>query len=493
MSLSLILGGPGAGKTTRLLQIMEQELAAGVHPSQIAFVSFTKAAAGEARQRAMEQFGLTEDDLPWFRTLHSLAYKQLALTKDDVVNEGDWPLISAATGEQFTGAGELLGTKRTGDLVLQLMAYAANTRQTLEQVYHQFNLKTLQWATVRRIASVYEAYKVEEQKLDFNDMLVEFVANGTPLTNVTVAIIDEAQDLTTVQWGVVRRAFAACERMYVGGDDDQAIYFWAGADMRHFLKLSTAPEVLPVSHRLPRNIHHFSQRIVERIGARYTKHFRPTEREGHIGWYSQPHYVDLTADGTWFLLARNNYLLNVLERVVRDHGLNYATRRGPVANQQHVAAMQLWERLRSGKQPDASAKELRSLAAWLELPVPTMRELERYPLTHLAVGERRLAQHWWEALTGIPSEQRSYYHACLRRGESLTKPPRLTIETIHGVKGAEADHVLLLTDISTVAYDQFRREPDSEHRTFYVAATRARQSLHLIRPRTQHHYPMPAK
>lgn len=146
-----------------------------------------------------------------------------------------------------------------------------------------------------------------------------------------------------------------------------------------------------------------------------------------------------------------------------------------------------------GKQPDASAKELRELAQWLEVPVPTMRELERYPLTHLPVGERRLTQHWWEALTGIPSEQRSYYHACLRRGESLTKPPRLLIETMHGVKGAEADHVLLLTDISAVAYDQFRREPDSEHRTFYVGVTRARQSLHLIRPRTQHHYPMPAK
>ena len=53
----LVLGGPGAGKTTRLLRVMEEAMDAGTHPSRIAFVSFTTAAADVAKGRAMEKFG----------------------------------------------------------------------------------------------------------------------------------------------------------------------------------------------------------------------------------------------------------------------------------------------------------------------------------------------------------------------------------------------------------------------------------------------------
>ena len=55
---TLILGPPGTGKTTRLISIMEKEIARGVKPERIAFVSFTKKATEEAADRAAEKFGL---------------------------------------------------------------------------------------------------------------------------------------------------------------------------------------------------------------------------------------------------------------------------------------------------------------------------------------------------------------------------------------------------------------------------------------------------
>ena len=63
------------------------------------------------------------------------------------------------------------------------------------------------------------------------------------------------------------------------------------------------------------------------------------------------------------------------------------------------------------------------------------------------------------------------------------------METIHGVKGAQADNVLLLLDYSRRTANGFNLNPDHEHRVFYVGVTRAYHSLHIIRPQTYNSYP----
>ena len=72
----------------------------------------------------------------------------------------------------------------------------------------------------------------------------------------------------------------------------------------------------------------------------------------------------------------------------------------------------------------------------------------------------------------------------LKRGEDLNKDPRIKISTIHGVKGGEADHVLILTDIAPRTYREMHSLPDDEIRVFYVAVTRAKKSLHIVQPNT---------
>jgi len=49
--LDLVLGPPGTGKTTRLLNLLHAELERGTSVEQIAFVSFTRAARQEACAR----------------------------------------------------------------------------------------------------------------------------------------------------------------------------------------------------------------------------------------------------------------------------------------------------------------------------------------------------------------------------------------------------------------------------------------------------------
>ena len=80
----IITGHPGTGKTTTLLNEVDNCLKQ-TDPDKIGYFSFTQKAAYEARDRAMDKFNLSEDDLPYFRTLHSLAFRKLGIKKENVI------------------------------------------------------------------------------------------------------------------------------------------------------------------------------------------------------------------------------------------------------------------------------------------------------------------------------------------------------------------------------------------------------------------------
>ena len=88
---TIILGPPGTGKTTTLLNLVDEFIKQGTKPKEIGYFSFTKKAAREAATRASEKFGLSiEHDLTYFRTLHSLAFRVLGITKDKMMSKEDY-------------------------------------------------------------------------------------------------------------------------------------------------------------------------------------------------------------------------------------------------------------------------------------------------------------------------------------------------------------------------------------------------------------------
>ena len=66
-------------------------------------------------------------------------------------------------------------------------------------------------------------------------MLEDFIAKEKH-NKFEVLFIDEAQDLSLLQWEMVRKMWSP-EKTYIAGDDDQAIFKWAGADVDHFIAL----------------------------------------------------------------------------------------------------------------------------------------------------------------------------------------------------------------------------------------------------------------
>ena len=79
-----INGPPGTGKTRSLIDICQQEMERGRLPHEIIFCSFTRAAAAEARDRAIARFGGSQADYPWFATEHSICFRLLGLSRNMV-------------------------------------------------------------------------------------------------------------------------------------------------------------------------------------------------------------------------------------------------------------------------------------------------------------------------------------------------------------------------------------------------------------------------
>ena len=88
---NIIFGPPGTGKTTHLLRIVEKELKENnVPPNKIAYLAFTNQAADEALSRAISQLNYSIKDFMNFRTLHSLAYRELHLREENIMSDEDY-------------------------------------------------------------------------------------------------------------------------------------------------------------------------------------------------------------------------------------------------------------------------------------------------------------------------------------------------------------------------------------------------------------------
>ena len=48
--------------------------------------------------------------------------------------------------------------------------------------------------------------------------------------------------------------------------------------------------------------------------------------------------------------------------------------------------------------------------------------------------------------------------------------------------------LLLMQDITKPVKEQLETDPDSEHRVFYVAATRAKKNIIIVKPQTKDFY-----
>lgn len=494
MQIKKIFGPPGSGKTTFLLNIVEQELSEGVPSLNIGYFSFTRKAANEARDRAITKFPHLNPDLdfPWFRTLHSLAYRCLGIGTKDMMTPEDYRTFAKEAGiELSVENGDEDFMVKVDNPILNEINIARIKGLDLRTHYNQSSME-IEWFHFEYVERAYRHYKESRSLLDFTDLLEQIVHQPERLPALDALIIDEAQDLSRLQWDLVTELARKAQRSFLAGDDDQAVYNWAGADVDSFLNFNGAITILDQSYRVPAKIHAIANKVVHRIKKRQPKAWKAREEEGHIHYYNDFSHVDIT-HGNWLILASTNYMLSEMHTWIKSQGLLFERHGQRSISEGILSAVLGWENLRRGK----------------ELPFPVVKNVYKYLgsdfIKHGYKGLRladqngvysmeRLKQEqgllapdiiWHEALLKISEDKRDYIIALLRRGTKLTGNIPIKLSTIHGAKGGEADNVLLLGDLSTRFAKEYERNADDVNRLLYVGITRAKQSLHYVLPKNE--------
>lgn len=500
MTPEIVLGPPGTGKTTRLLSMVEAEMASGTPPDRVGYLSFTRHAAEEARGRACEKFRLSPGQLPYFRTIHSLCFRVLGLSSSDVlegprlVEFGDW--IGAKVSSRVSmDEGSTFGYE-LGDRCLHLENMARVRGVSLRQQYED-SPDDLPWPLVERVARGLEEYKKAKHLSDFTDMLSTFADRGAPV-GLHVLFVDEAQDLSMLQWRAVDRLAEGCRRVVVAGDDDQAIYRWAGAAVEHFVRLPGVATVLEQSWRVPRTVQEVAGEPLRRIKDRREKSWLARPEAGVVRRVGSLDELDFDAGRQVLILARNScFLRDDAAALLRSLGVVYEMRGYSSVRQTVVDAVLDWERLRRGEAVLVSeiAKVYELMVAGegyargnKKLPSFTDRDAPATMDDLRARGGLLTNEIWHRALTRITAEERVYMVKALRRGEKFTRRPTVKLSTIHGSKGGQAPHVILLRDMAWRSYQEMQTRPEDEARCFYVACTRAQETLTIVSPQTRRSY-----
>ena len=492
---TLILGGPGCGKTTALLNIVEEAFSRGVEPNRIAYVAFTRKAAQEAKERMVEKFGIDPDTIPYFRTLHSFAFKHIEVTPAQILSGHKLRDYAKAEGLDISQSyvdefGQVTAPAVTNDeKALSADSLARLSRRSLDDVIIEQDLSL---ARVREVVSEYNEFKKDAILYDFTDMLEKFV-NEAVLPDFDLLIVDEAQDLSRLQWEMVDKLVAHSKDVYYAGDDDQAIYTWAGADINHFLHLDADREVLPTSYRLKSEVFSACQKVIGFCHDRYPKDWKPHADGGVVDYCASLHQLDLS-EGSWFFLARTNGLLTTLTKHMQEEGHAFWSN-GPDGLQSSVAvdpvqAVLIYENLRKGKRFKADDMNL----CWQFInkrlkPVnaPLFAVEHEYGIADLCSTGFVADKAWLEALS-ISGAMQNYIRMLRARGESLIQPPRITVSTIHGVKGGEADNVVIWQKLSGRTYKSWLMHDAQEVRALFTAMSRARERLIFLDTSTVKQY-----
>jgi superfamily I DNA/RNA helicase len=181
-------------------------------------------------------------------------------------------------------------------------------------------------------------------------------------------------------------------------------------------------------------------------------------------------------------------MLDELEDVIYKNGLYYKNKFKKSYEQDLYDAINDWEHLRQGQL--LNYKQVEKIYTYMSKNHVEKNKL-KIMIKDAFFGIDQLTNQyglktkdvWYEAFDNASSKKVSYIRKMRKNGEQLNKKPRIVLSTIHGVKGGEADNVVLLTDLSRQTLKEYERVPDDVNRLFYVGATRTKEHLHIVEPK----------
>ena len=477
-----ILGPPGTGKTTKLLHYVRTLVKFGTPLHRIGYFAFTKKAAGEAKGRMLDKHPELEDkDLPYFQTLHSFAFNLLGMKKSNVMQDEDYEAIGREVGIEvsiYSNGEETTGFLDSDSEYFKLISAARVKNLSIEDEFNTgMYSEDLNFETLKILKLELENRKQAFKLVDFTDIIDRFVESNL-CPNFDVVFIDEAQDLSPIQWRMFDVLKKNSKHVILAGDDDQAIFGWAGADVERFQKEPAKNKVLPKSYRVPKSIQTLANKILDRIPdeRRIKKTWQPRKEEGNV--YPEVFSLEEVPlqEGNWLVIARTNRKLLDTIPALKSMGIYYEYKQRKSFSKKLYKAITNWTRWTKGE----------------TLTPPEVRDIFEYTTDKFHIDEHKTYKmsdfkligtaRWFESFQ-IDLDDSLYIRKMLERGELLSREARVKLSTIHTAKGGEADNVLLILDSSKRTLESLQRsfeKQDEEHRVWYVGVTRAKQNLYLM-------------
>ncbi len=532
-----LLGPPGTGKTTRLAAMIAE--AAKQHGSDGVLVSsFTKAAAVELAGRDLPL------DHARVGTLHALCYRAMGQPPIAEANlrefNDEHPEHALSGGTTVSDEGVWEYEPRTENDAY-FAAYQGQRARMIPPMKQRYNGGFD--PSYMAFVLAWEGWKRQHEYFDFSDLLERALhdMDGSPI-DASVLFIDEAQDCTPLMMAVARKWAQQMERLVLAFDEEQSLYSWAGADPQQLF--SREPDepatVLAQSYRVPRAVHAKADAWRKKLSWRIEKEYLPRDEDGWVKNrldldYDSPDLTvqlisDLIGHGkSVMVLASCGYMLRSTINRLKAEGIPFANpyrpgrtdwnpldpgtarKQTPVSRVKaylrvseavwgrdarvwntedfkawapHIRAEDLFKRGTKSqimsKDFSLPANDNERIAAIGSLLMDSSADLpaDRHFGTALEGNLDWLA----DRLMGDTGERMKYPLRIAQKlgPRTLLEKPKVTVGTIHSVKGAEADVVILFPDISALGHEEWRESGprrDSVIRQFYVACTRAREGL----------------
>jgi DNA helicase-2/ATP-dependent DNA helicase PcrA len=517
-----VLAGAGTGKTRAITHRIAHGVATGVYaPTEVLAVTFTTRAAGEmrGRLRALGAGGVQA------RTFHSAALRQLRYfwprvqgTELPTLIESKIGLLASAARRQRLNADQALLRDLASEIEWSKVSnvhpddYARVARARGRSVSGQDP------DTVARVFAAYEDVKRGQGRMDMEDVLL--LTAGLLDEDERVAaqvrrqykwfVVDEFQDVSPLQWALLKLWLGGRDELCVVGDPAQTIYSFAGADARYLRDFRTEFPAA-ASIELVRNYRSTPEIVEAANGLLAASTSRGVDLRAQrpsgptVSYTARPDEVaeaDAVAAqiarlrdggrslGEVAILFRINAQSESFEEALSARGVPYVVR-GAARFFDRPEVREAVTRLRGAARSGEGAEDgiVQSVTGilggmgWTSEP-PTGR------------GQTRDRWESWQALVdqaeefaatpidGQSSDLNAFVDDLDRRASEQHAPVAdgVTLATFHAAKGLEWDSVFLcgLQDGTLpITYAETPAAIEEERRLLYVGMTRARVDLSL--------------
>lgn len=479
----LVFGPPGTGKTRALTAIFVGA-ANQYAPDRVAFVSYTRAAAGELMNRIGTALNLSSNpkvrarQVPWAGTIHSLAYKLCGAP--EMVDGRDGHFREFCEGvhinapEQYGDANTIEGFWWTdvvdteeASIFRRALSTARHRMISLREALDELPQERMT-APVGRylfLEQKYTEWKRDTGYMDYEDLLDRGCELRPP---VKALLVDEAQDCSKLIFRVLDAWAESTEYTVMAGDPGQSIFSWAGAAPELFANCEGEWQMMRTSHRFSAESADYAKKVIA------------------LGW-DDPRFQQWTGeggepvDGSIFYLARTHALLGEIRRDLLDNGEPFLELRGtaPWATKAAKSYRVLTQLLRGDEVSLGQVYEAAKTAGLRNLHTIDKNDVDR------TVGMEGAA-YWITDVEGARSRLKyaDYFRQIDRKYgiAGFVVPPKISLGTCHASKGLEADVVNLITSWATLPAQSLgtRKGMRDEASVAYVGASRHRVKLNLL-------------